>query len=208
MTNTEKQALIAEFSKFLEAQTVGITVHRTAVVDTEDFQLGDVIDFTLDTGEKVSAMAMREESDGMLFVFVDCLKDEYPMNEDCTTEGGYEASYLRRKLNGDILLTFPEYIRNRMKPFANGDKLRLLTEREVFGENVYGDTQYGTQLEPMKQRKNRIAFCGKDTDEWEWYWLQDVVKNSASRFAGCNYIGDAGSVNASSSSGVRPAFKI
>ena len=60
----------------------------------------------------------------------------------------------------------------------------------------------------MKQRKNRIAFQGKGTDRWEWYWLQNPHKRSAAYFA---YVGSNGFAyysNASYVSGVRPAFKI
>lgn len=208
MNNTEKKALLAEFAKFLDIQTEDITVRRTAVVETDAYEVGDVIDFTLTTGEEVSAMAMRQEADGMLFVFVDCLRKEYPMNNESTNVGGYDCSDLRQTINGEILNTFPDKIKNRMKPFENGDRLRLLTEREVFGENEYGEEDSGVQLEPMKSRKNRIAFQGKGTDEWEWYWLQNRVDDTASYFSNVYTSGYASYYNASNSYGVRPAFKI
>ena len=165
-----------------------------------------MITFSLTTGEVVSAMAMRQEEDGMLFVFVDCLKDEAPMNEDNTTMGGYECCDLRKKLNTEILDTFPNSIKSRMKPVYQDDKLRLLTAMEVFGENEYGDEDSGVLLPLMKYRKNRIAFQGKGTDEWEWYWLQNVY--SASAFAFVGNLGFATYSTASASFGVRPAFKI
>jgi hypothetical protein len=208
MTNAEKKALLAEFEKFLNIQSDDeITVHHNIVVKTDEYEVGDIIDFTLTTGEQVSAMAMRQEEDGMLFVLVDCLKDERPMNEENTNMGGYEASDLRKALNEEIYPTFPDSLKARMKPVYKEDKLRLLTAMEVFGENPYGDEDNGTQLEPMKERKNRIAFQGKGTDEWEWYWLQNVKKDSAAYFAGVNSRGYASS-NASYAGGVRPAFKI
>lgn len=142
----------------------------------------------------------------MLFVFVDCLKDEAPMNEDNSTMGGYECCDLRKKLNTVILDTFPDTIKTRMKPVYQDDKLRLLTAKEVFGENEYGDEDHGVQLEPMKSLKNCIAFQGKGTDEWEWYWLQNVY--SASGFACVYGNGNAGYLAASNSLGVRPAFLI
>lgn len=80
MTNTEKKTLLAEFEKFLNIQTEELTVRRSTTVQTDEYEVGDIIDFTLKTGEEVSAMAMRKETDGILFVFVDCLKTEYPMN--------------------------------------------------------------------------------------------------------------------------------
>lgn len=51
-------------------------VMRNMTIDTELFELGDIISFTLTTGEKVKAKAIRETPNGMLFITVDCLKDE------------------------------------------------------------------------------------------------------------------------------------
>ena len=209
MTLEEKKALFEEFCPFIDSKEPvndSVDVQRTITVETDEYEVGDVITFSLTTGEVVSAMAMRQEEDGMLFVFVDCLKDEAPMNEDNTTMGGYECCDLRKKLNTEILDTFPNSIKSRMKPVYQDDKLRLLTAMEVFGENEYGDEDNGVLLPLMKYRKNRIAFQGKGTDEWEWYWLQNVY--SASHFANVANGGTADSNGASSSLGVRPAFKI
>lgn len=59
----------------------------------------------------------------------------------------------------------------------------------------------------MKQRRNRIAFQGKNGG-WEWYWLQNKCRDSAARFAYVDSSGDADYGDASHSRGVRPAFKI
>ena len=48
--------------------------------------VGDVIRFKLSDGEKVEMLAVKEESDGMIFCFVDCLAKEYSMNEQNTNE--------------------------------------------------------------------------------------------------------------------------
>ena len=209
MTLEEKKALFEEFCQFIDSKEPvndSVDVQRTITIETDEYEVGDVITFSLTTGEVVSAMAMRQEEDGMLFVFVDCLKDEAPMNEDNTTMGGYECCDLRKKLNTEILDTFPNSIKSRMKPVYQDDKLRLLTAMEVFGENEYGDEDNGVLLPLMKYRKNRIAFQGKGTDEWEWYWLQNVY--SASSFALVSTTGIANANIASNSFGVRPAFKI
>jgi hypothetical protein len=57
----------------------------------------------------------------------------------------------------------------------------------------------------MKKRKNRIADYNND---YEWYWIQNTMKKevSAAHFAYVFYSGRAGSGNASTSRGVRPAF--
>ena len=186
-------------------------VKRWGYAPTEGyFCVGDVLPFTLKDGEKVEALAVKQEQDGMVFVLVDCLNKEYPMNRTNTNKGGYEKSDLRKKLNGEILDRFPAEIREMMKAFPNGDLLRLPTEREIFGENIFGveEDESVEQWEAMKQRKNRIAFQGKGTDRWEWYWLQNEYDGSAASFASVGNDGYADYSDASSAYGVRPAFKI
>lgn len=80
-------------------------VKRMIKSDVDTFQVGDIIKFKLTDGEKVQAMAVQQENDGMLFCLVDCLADEYSMNDTNTNEGGYEDSDLRKKLNTEITLS-------------------------------------------------------------------------------------------------------
>lgn len=175
------------------------------------FGIGDMISFDLTNGEHMEAMAVKEESDGMIFCAVDCLEQEYPMNRKPTNEGGYEACELRKTLNSEIVERFPAEIREIMVPFESGDLLRLPTEKEIFGANKYGEDEPDTvtQWEPMKLRRNRIAFQGRN-GAWEWYWLQNRLRDvaSAAHFALVNYGGHANYSSASNSLGVRPAFKI
>lgn len=172
------------------------------------YDVEDVIAFKLTDGEDMQAMAVKQENDGMLFCMVDCLADEYPMNNVDTNEGGYENSDLRKKLNTEIIARFPADIKAMMVPFGNGDYLRLPTEKEIFGENYYGEYE-GEQVrqwKPMKQRRNRIAFRGKNGG-WAWYWLQSKYRNSAG-FVNVNTNGDASGTDASDSSCVRLVFKL
>lgn len=184
-------------------------LYRTMTLDTTTLEVGDIIRFHLKDGEQVEAMAMKQESDGMIFLHADCLAQEEPMNEECSNRGGYEGSDLRVKLNGDILERYPSEIREQMIAFPNGDFLRLPTEREIFGCNTYGEDEESNveQWKPMKLRRNRIAFQGHNGD-WEWYWLQNKRKNSAADFAGVRSYGRAFYDSASTAYGVRPAFKI
>lgn len=173
------------------------------------YNVGDVIAFTLNDGEEVEALAVKQEQDGMIFCLVDCLRKEYPMNPTSSNSGGYKSCALRKALNTEILDRFPAEIREKMVAFEGGDLLRLPTEREIFGENVYGVEEDDSveQWEPMKKRQNRITFQGKGADTWEWYWLQNKYDGSAAIFAavGGNGYADYG---ASTAGGVRPAFKI
>ena len=190
-------------------------VIRKITVDTELFELGDTISFELTTGEQVQAMAVRETPNGMLFMFVDCLKTEQKMFENVNNAEvvDYAHSDLRKKLNGEILESFQEEIRERMVGMRVGqtncfDMLRIPTEREIFGENPYGEDEPKSvrRFYGMEERRNRIAWQGSKTGEFEWYWLQNKVEDSASGFAHVNGNGFAYYYNASGSCGVRPVF--
>lgn len=193
-------------------------VKRTINTDVDSFELGDVIRFKLKDGEKVQAKAVEITEEGMLFLTVDCLKDEYPMFKNPGGMGSMEINYfnsdLRHALNGEILDRFPEEIRIRMVGMRIGktdsfDRLRIPTEREIFGENPYGTDEADTvkQFKGMKNIRNRIAFQGSETDTWGGYWLQNRVENTASSFA---YVYDSGYAAGYSAAslyrGVRPAF--
>lgn len=186
-------------------------VKRNMAVEVEQFEVGDIIKFKLTDGEKVQAMAVKQTNKGMLFVLVDCLAKEYPMFnslEDMTDDFfTYENSDLRKALNGEILARFPEEIRSRMVTLDNGDMLRIPTEREIFGENIYGQEEADTvkRWKPMKKKRNRIAFQGKE-GAWEWYWLMNRHKEYASYFARVTSRGDANYLSASGPLGVRPVF--
>lgn len=184
-------------------------VKRMIKSDVSTFNVGDIIKVRLTDGEKAQAMAVQQEEDGMIFCLVDCLAQEYSMNETNTNEGGYEASELRKKLNGEILDRFPSDLKVLMVPFDNGDLLRIPTEKEIHGENYYGEYEspYVAQWKPMKLRRNRMALEGKNGNI-QWYWVQNKVRKSAASFAHVDDDGNADYYDASDSIGVRPAFKI
>lgn len=187
-------------------------VKRTMKVDVELFEVGDIIKFKLTDGEKVQAMAVKQTPEGMLFVLVDCLAKEYPMFNDIDdmdeADISYATSDLRKALNGEILDRFPKEIKDHMVAVnAEGDMLRIPTECEIFGENVYGqeESKLTKRWKPMKKKRNRIAFQGKE-GAWEWYWLMNRHKDYASGFALVDSYGGANSSDASPSLGVRPVF--
>ena len=193
-------------------------VKRKIKTDVESFEMGDVISFTLKDGEKVQAKAVKKTDEGMLFITVDCLKDEYQMFKNTdgmkSMEINYFSSDLRHALNGEILDRFPEKIRSRMVGMRidnsdSFDLLRIPTEREIFGENCYGTEECSEikRFKGMKKRRNRMAFQIVDGEErFEWYWLQNRVKYSDSNFARVSYGGSARCEGASHSNGVRPVF--
>ena len=192
-------------------------VKRTIKTDVESFEMGDVISFTLKDGEKVQAEAVKKTDEGMMFITVDCLKDAYQMFKNTgwmrSMDINYFNSDLRRAINGKILDRFPDEIRSRMVGMRIGDSdsvdfLRIPTEREIFGENPYSKDESDTvvQFKGMKNRRNRIAFQGSKTGTWEWYWLQNRVENTFSKFARVDSAGNLSYGGASHSNGVRPVF--
>lgn len=193
-------------------------VTRKIKIETEAFELGDIIKFKLADGQKVKAMAVRQDENGTLFVTVDCLKDCYPMFKSPGAMGSMEICYfnsdLRHYLKDTILPLFPEEITERMvvMPVGNNeyDYLRIPTEMEIFGENPYGEDEpkETKRFKGMKKRRNRIAFRATEDNKesWEWYWLQNRVKDTAAFFAIVRLNGDATCLGASFSFGVRPVF--
>lgn len=190
-------------------------VYRTSeVLAGGRYEVGDIVSYTMEDGEEVEAIAVKEEFDKhgnlcMVFMLLDCLKEECRMNRDDTNDGGYEESYLREQLRTKYLERFPASLRLNMVPFENGDLLRIPTEREVFGENRYGEEEPDTveQFEAMKKRRNRMALDGSN-GETQAYWLQNKRVGSATNFCDVGIVGFAGISNASYSFGVRPLYRI
>ena len=190
-------------------------VYRTSeVLAGGKYEVGDIVGYTMEDGEEVEALAVKEEFDKhgnlcMVFMLLDCLKEECRMNRDDTNDGGYEESYLREQLNTEYLERFPASLRLNMVPFENGDLLRIPTEREIFGENRYGEEEPDTveQFDAMKKRRNRIALDGSN-GETQAYWLQNKRVGSATDFCLVDDSGRANYYDASYSGGVRPLYRI
>ena len=191
-------------------------VKRTIKTDVESFEMGDVISFKLKDGEKVQANAVKKTDERLLFITVDCLKDEYQMFKNTGWMGSTDINYfnsdLRHALNGEILDRFPDEIRSRMVGMRIGDSfefdlIRIPTEREICGENPYSKDESDTvvQFKGMKNRRHRIAFQGSKTGTREWYWLQNRVGDT-SFFACIHLYGSASCYGASDYICVRPVF--
>ena len=179
-------------------------VKRAIEMEVESFKLGDVIEFALTTGEKVVAKAVQETPEGMIFIHTDVLNTHEPMFKapENVEILDYAHSDLRKRLNEEILDTFPEEIKSRMKPMKiigseTSDLLRIPTEKEIFGDNQLSDD------EPEETKKfDGIgnAAIGK------WWWLQNIDIRFNMTFATVDGYGFAGSSLASNTYGVRPVF--
>lgn len=141
----------------------------------------------------------------MLFITKDCIGGEMLMYKNASNKyHDYSHSDLRKYLNTKFLHFFPEDIRNRMVPTINGDYLRIPTERQIFGKNIFGtEESYTKQFHGMKHWRNRMVF--ECTEEKE-YWLQDYVSNNA--FACVYHDGKASFSNADRFRCVRVVFEL
>lgn len=179
-----------------------IEVIRKTATRSKEILTGDQIQV-----KKYTATCQIITPKGALFLLDQYLDQAYPMNEENTNRGGYEASDLRKTLQSEeVLKIFAEY-RDRMQPFDNGDLLRIPFFGEIFGSEgaEYFEPDGCEQWPLMQDRKNRIAFRN---NAWEWGWLQNKRKGSAATFCGVSDLGGADCWGASSSLGVRPAFLI
>lgn len=175
--------------------------------EKKDYKVGDIITFDLLNGEKMEAMAVKQERNRMIFCSTKCLKDGHCMNEDNTNEGGYILSDMRAYLMHTVYNLFPDHIKIKMLPFHDGEFVRIPTEKEIFGKNEYGEEECCEQWEPMKKCRNRVA-ANCNEEHTAWYWLQNPMEGSASAFASAYYSGIAYSRTASNVIGVRPVFCI
>lgn len=167
------------------------------------FKVGDQILVPLAEIGEFSATVHEITNDGVLFIF-----DEYiarrPMNKKNTNKGGFEKSDLKKWMDTELLMAFPEELRDRIV------YLSIPTVGQMFGHEDEWNEEYfepdtDEQLPLMKERKNRVAYFQND---WEWGWLRNAVKKekSAAGFALVSLDGATASYGASGSCGVRPEF--
>lgn len=161
-----------------------------------------VISFYLTTGEFVSAFAVKREEDGTIFLFSDLLDNVERMHSDDVEDIDYADTELRSWLNQTFVKQFPAEIVKEMLPFENGDFIRLPTEREILGENDYGEPEKESiqQWELMKHRMIR----GCDN----WYWLQNKAIDHTKGYCCITASGDSHVLWHHLLNGIRPVFKL
>ena len=186
ITKATMKATWAELKAAAEAGTID-----------EIIKSGDVIPFTLKTGEEVAVRATRDESGKLFFVLEDCLEDEHAMNKQNTTKGGWAACEMRKYLNKTVFALLPDELQAVIAPtkiiqvvdgerVETDDKLFLLSRTQVFGKGAWSEREpEDTQLDCFKREKDRVKECG-DNGTWFW-WLR-----SANYDHGFNIVGSGG----------------
>ena len=202
------KAKIAELEAKMLRQGKPIEIIQQVKMDNFDevgkWQIGDIIRFTLRTGEEVEAQCQRVDPEGATFCLTHCLEEGQPMNEENTNKGGWDESDLRKYLNTKILDSFPESIKSKMKPIYKDDLLTLPAVEDIFGEWDFDRWEPKGGAEPnwplMKHRQYRA--------KGNWWWERSARYDSATAFCYVNTNGYASSSFASFSLGLAPAFLI
>ena len=182
-------------------------VIRKTEIDTNVFMVGDQIDVN-----NYMATCQKVEDDGYIFLLDQYLDEPMPMNDDDTTDGGYEESDLRKRVNSSEILDIfvSSGIGNRLVPFDNGDLIRIPYFSEMFGN----DDLYKLFVEPdeyeqwplMKLRPNRIT--GRTGFGCEYGWIQNKCIHRHKGFCLVGLDGFANNGDATLHFGVRPVFKV
>ena len=183
-------------------------VLRKMKIDTDEFIVGDQIN----VGHYM-ATCQKVDEDGYIFLLDQYLDEPMSMNDEDTSDGGYEESDLRKRLNSaEILDIFVSSdFGNMLIPFDNGDLLRIPHFGEIFGNDdlykLFVEQDGYEQWPLMKHRPNRIT--GRNGFSCEYGWVQNkCIKNNDNRFCCVGMDGFANDGDADLHFGVRPVFKI
>ena len=194
------------------------------------FEVGDTKKFRLADGSYLTARIIGFNhdyaEDGSLthitFETVETLDGDIPMNEKSTNEGGWDASYLRAKLNGNFFeKQLPTDLKAVIKPVVkitaksgknemlvpSVDKLFVLSEQEVFGRKIYSCGGEGKWYEWYKRENAPYGKC-KQNGERDWRWERSPFSGNAITFCYVNINGNAAFTSASTSFGVSFGFCI
>lgn len=191
---------------FRQFVTKGTTHKNVAVpaMDRPDPVIGDYTYFELDGFGTVMATIQKVTDDEIIYMTDDCVM-EAKMNDTNTNAGGYDASALKKRIEGGLLSRFPKELRDRITHIAPPTYGQIFGHDEWYHQAIEPDND--EQFELMKKRKNRVADY---KDDYSWYWLQNATKKSwlPSYFARVLSTGDAYYTGASYSGGVRVVFHV
>ena len=194
------------------------------------FEIGDTKKFRLADGSYLTARIIGFNhdyaEDGSLthitFETVETLDGNIPMNEKSTDEGGWDASYLRSKLNcnffnnqlpADLQAVIKPVVKITAKSGKNEmmvpsvDKLFVLSEQEVFGRKIYSCGDEGRWYDWYKKENTPYGKC-KQNGEKDWRWERSPFSGDTNNFCCVDNGGGADYNGASYSNGVSFGFCI
>lgn len=188
-----------EIKKNCTLQTTWAELKEDIEAASNPLNVGDEIDIVLKTGEKVTLVCERAGHRSATFFTKNLLEDTHCMNENWNAKNGEQLSTMETYL-GKLLRLLPDDLQGIIT-----EPLRLLREKEVFGENKYGNEEVCEVLSRYSEKENRVKTLNGVSFP---YWL---ASPSTSYSAGFCYVDSGGSSDtggASNSYGVCFGFDI
>lgn len=168
--------------------------------ETRGVKIGDEFSIELKTGEVVTLVCELVKGGRATFFTKDLLEDTHVMNENWITGGKGQLSTMDGYLE-KLFRLLPEDLQD----VICGGKLRLLREREVFGRNVYGETEDCKQMPRYRKSANRVKRLSGVPFP---YWLTSPYAGYSYDFCGVDSDGTPSYYYANSSVGVYFGFEI
>lgn len=162
--------------------------------------IGDEIDIELKTGERVTLVCEQVKNGHVTFFTKELLEDTHAMDEGWITEYKKHLSTMDRYLE-KLFHILPD----DLQAVICGEKLRLLREREVFGENRYGKPENCEQLPRYQEPENRVKRLSGVPFS---YWLASPGATYAAYFCAVSGDGSSDSNHASYGYGVCFGFEV
>ena len=176
---------------------------NTMIKNHKNYSIGSELTIYLDN-KPYTAKAIREEEDGMIFMFNQIRDKLHPMKIMDDGHNDYQQSYIRELINTQIICQFPAKILSEMVPVYShdytSDLLRIPTKSEIFGSD---------ETENNDKCFNNVALNITQLGGYPYsYWLMDSVPNEEYIYYICDKNGDLDTNAAFSASGIRLVFKL
>ena len=205
------------------------------VGDTKEIDMGDLGTHTVRVAN-TSPCTNGETSEtacGFVVEFADILSQS-SINSTATNVGGWPASEMRTYVNGTIYDAIPNELQNIIATttvvsshgstsgetnFTSSDKLYLLSTKEVWGKDGTSDIITEDTAEAETRQLDYYKNKGVTTSNYSGaikqynglkssWWLRSAHSNNTSRFFAVGVYGVRFTINANSTYGVSPAFRI
>lgn len=182
-------------------------VKSHGISDGEKWKVGDIIQFSLSTNEKIEARCERIEEDGAIFCATHCLKEKRPVVSDYK-KLDWDKSELRKYLNEILINTFPFKIKDKMIPIYKDDLLAIPSIEDVFGD--WGYEKWKPIKPGLNNRNWKLMQDVQYRIKGGWYWLRSFrcYSSGVYRWCGVAIDGSASATSGSYAFGFAPAFKL
>ena len=188
-----------EIKKNCTLETTWAELKEEIEAASTPLNVGDEIDIVLKTGEKVTLVCERAGHRSATFFTKNLLEDAHCMSVNWAAENGEKLSTMEAYLS-KLFRLLPDDLQGIIT-----EPLRLLREKEVFGENEYGKEETCEPLPRYFKEENRIKTL---TGVPFPYWLASQHASKSTGFCCVERDGSSDCYGASGSYGVCFGFDI